>query len=166
MRNHLLSGGVALFLIIACSALIAACGAPVATSTNGSPSACTGSSAANRAYVVVQHLSGATMQRCVGFSEGSIDGQTLMDQSGIQYQANSISSGKVVCQVDFEPKQFSQCFPANQPYWALFIESAGRWTSAAGGFSDVRLHDREALGWHYVGAMDPSPAPPPLANKT
>jgi hypothetical protein len=158
MRNHLLSGGLTLILV-------AACGAPVATSTSSSSSACAGANNSHRAYVVVEHQSGATMQNCVGFSGDVIDGQTLMDRSGIQYEAHSVSSGKVVCQVDFEPKQFSQCFPANQPYWALFVESGGKWTSAPGGFSDVRLHDREALGWHYVGAMDPSPAPPPLAKK-
>jgi hypothetical protein len=172
MRNHLLSGGHTFLqnacsaLIIGCSALVAACGAPAATSTNSTSSACAGASNAHRAYVVVQHKSGASMQSCVGFSGGFIDGQTLMDRSGIQYEANSIGSGKVVCQVDFEPRQFSQCFPANQPYWALFIESGGRWISAPGGFSDVKLHDREAIGWHYVGAMDPAPAPPPLANKS
>jgi hypothetical protein len=158
MRNHLLSGGLTLLLV-------AACGAPVATPTNAGNLACSGASNTHRAYVVVQHQSGASMQSCVGFSGGFIDGQTLMDRSGIQYQANTISSGKVVCQVDFEPRQFSQCFPANQPYWALFIESGGKWISAPGGFSDVKLQDREALGWHYVGALDPSPAPPPLAIK-
>ena len=144
--------------------LIAACGASVSTST-GTSSACVGANAPHRAYVIVEHESGATMQNCVGFSGDFIDGQTLMDRSGIQYEAHSVTSGKVVCQVDFEPKQFSQCFPANQPYWALFIESGGKWTSAPGGFTEVRLHDTEAIGWHYVGATDPSPAPPPLAKE-
>lgn len=157
MRNHLLSGVVTLVLV-------AACGASAAHST-GSSSACVGASAPHRAYVIVEHQSGATMQNCVGFSGDFIDGQTLMDRSGIQYAAHSVTSGKVVCQVDFEPKQFSQCFPANQPYWALFIESGGRWTSAPGGFTEVRLHDTEAIGWHYVGATDPAPAPPPLAKE-
>jgi hypothetical protein len=142
MRNHLLSGGLGLLLA-------AACGAPLATSNTGSSSACVG----------------ATIQNCVGFSADFIDGQTLMDRSGIQYQANTISSGKVVCQVDFEPKKLSQCFPANEPYWALFVESGGRWTSAPGGFSDVQLHDNDTLGWHYVAALDPQPAPPPPARK-
>jgi len=157
MRNHLLSGGMTLVLV-------AACGASVSTST-GTSSACVGSNAPHRAYVVVEHQSGATMQNCVGFSGDFIDGQILMDRSGIQYEAHSVTSGKVVCQVDFEPKQFSQCFPANQPYWALFIESGGKWTSAPGGFTEVRLQNGEAIGWHYVGATDLSPAPPPLAKQ-
>ena len=178
MRNHLLTGGLAFqinacsalsiawsALLIACSALMTACGAPVATSNSRGTSACAGAGAPHRAYVVVQHQSGATMQSCVGFGGGFIDGQTLMDRSGIQYEAHALSSGKAVCQVDFEPRHFSQCFPANQPYWALFIECGGKWSGAPGGFAEVQLRDREAIGWHYVGALDPLPAPPPPARK-
>ena len=113
---------------------------------------------------MVEHLSGASLQRCVGFDGSTIDGQTLMDQSGVQYAAHALSTGKAVCQVDNEPTQFSQCFPPQQPYWALFVESHGRWTNATGGFTEARLRDGEALGWHYVAADDPSPAPPPLAQ--
>jgi hypothetical protein len=100
----------------------------------------------------------------VGFSSAMIDGQTLMDQSGVQYQAHGLSSDKAVCQVDNEPVQVSQCFPPAQPYWALFVETGGKWAGAAGGFTEVTLHDGDALGWHYVSAADPSPAPPPPAQ--
>jgi hypothetical protein len=155
MRIHLFTLGLALVL------LTIACGPPAAGSAR--TTACTGVTGTNRVYVVVEHLSGSTMQRCVTFAGDVIDGQTAMDQSGIEYQAHSVSSGKVVCQVDFEPKQFSQCFPQNQPYWALFVESGGKWTTAPGGFTDLRLHDKDAIGWHYVGATDPAPAPPPAA---
>lgn len=124
---------------------------------------CTGpSSAPHRAYVVVQHLSGSYIERCVGFAGADIDGQALMDQSGIQYMAHTVSSGKVVCQVDLEPRQVTECFPQNQPYWALFIESGGHWTSAPGGYTDIRLHDGDAIGWHYVPSGDAAPAPPPM----
>jgi hypothetical protein len=156
MRNYLITFGLMLLLP-------AASCAPTATSAGAT--ACTGSSGNNRVYIVVEHLSGATMQRCVGFAGSVIDGQTVMDESGIEYQAHSNTSGKVVCQVDLEPKQFSQCFPPNQPYWALFVESGGRWTSAPGGFSDLHLHDHDAIGWHYVRATEPVPAPPPLASE-
>jgi hypothetical protein len=116
----------------------------------------------NHAYVVVQHMAGGTIKRNVTFTGAWIDGLSLMDRSGIEYQARSVSSGKVVCQVDNEPVSFAECFPQNKPYWALFIASGGRWSSAPGGVSDVRLHDGEALGWHYVPAGDPAPSPPPL----
>ena len=157
MRSHLVMG------LFAPMVLLAAC-APPAPSSVTSTSPCMGSGGSHHAYVVVEHLSGRSLQDCVAFSGDVIDGQTLMDRSGVEYQAKSLSSGKVVCQVDNEPKAFSQCFPQNQPYWALFVESNGAWSSAPGGYANVRLHNGEALGWHYVPAYAPAPAPPPLAR--
>ena len=141
---------------------VAACSPPPAGTPAGQTIACVNASAAHHAYVVVQHLSGAGSQRCVGFDGATIDGQTLMDQSRVQYLAHKVSSGNAVCQVDNEPQQVTDCFPQNQPYWALFIEEGGRWTSAPGGYTDVRLHDGGAIGWHYVPSGDAAPAPPPL----
>jgi hypothetical protein len=160
MRTHIFIGGFVL------TVLLAACASPVAPAATSATStgACTSGSASHHAYVVVQHLSGASLQQCVAFSGDAIDGQTLMDRSGVEYTAKSLSSGKVVCQVDNEPKAFTQCFPQKQPYWALFVESSGAWNSVPGGYADVRLHDGEALGWHYVRAGDPAPTPPPLAR--
>jgi hypothetical protein len=155
MRGHVAGGGLVLFFLMAC-------GSPTSGTRAASTVQCTDASAAHHAYVVVQHMSGAWLERCVGFAAASIDGQTLMDRSAIEYQSERVSSGKVVCQVDLEPKQYSQCFPQNQPYWALFVESGGRWSSATGGFTDVGLKDGDALGWHYVNVSDPTPAPPPL----
>lgn len=120
------------------------------------------SAQAHHAYVVVQHLNGSWFDRRVDFTSDAIDGVTAMDRSGLEYQAQSVSSGKVVCQVDNEPTSFATCFPQNKPYWALFVATSGKWSSASSGISQVRLHDREAIGWHYVQAGDPSPAPPPM----
>ncbi len=104
--------------------LLAACGAPPSNTAGAATVQCADAGAPHHAYVVVQHLSGAWMERCVGFAASSIDGQTAMDRSGIEYQAEAVGSGKVVCQVDQEPAQFSQCFPQNKPYWALSAEQA------------------------------------------
>jgi hypothetical protein len=158
VRKHLLWASATLALVIA------ACGGSTPTSQATPTSSCANAGAAHHAYVVVQHLSGATLQRCVGFAEDTIDGQALMDQSGIEYQAQTTSLGKAVCQVDNEPTTYPKCFPDNKPYWSLFIETGGAWASAANGYTTVNLHDKEALGWHYVQATDPSPAPPPLAT--
>ena len=117
-----------------------------------------------RVLVVVEHLSGASLQRCVGFNGDSMDGQTLMDQSGIEYQTQTFSFGKAVCQVDNEPKQFSGCLPKNQPYWSLWVETGGRWSMAQVGYTQIQIHDKEALGWHDVSPTDASPSPPPLAK--
>ena len=158
MRKHLLWASATLALVIA------ACGGSTPTSQTTPTSSCANAGAAHHAYVVVQHLSGATVQKCVGFAGDIINGQALMDQSGVEYQAQTFSFGKAVCQVDNEPTSYPKCFPDKQPYWSLFVETGGAWASAANGYTTVNLHDKEALGWHYVQATDPSPAPPPLAN--
>jgi hypothetical protein len=157
VRNHFFAGIVLVLLVAACSS-------PRATSSAAQVTSCINAGAPHHAYVVVQHLSGASLQRCVGFNSAMIDGQTLMDQSGLQYGAHELGSGKSMCQVDNEPAQYSQCFPPKQPYWALFVEQHGVWSSSPGGFTDAKLHDADALGWHYVLAADPTPAPPPLAR--
>ena len=146
--------------------VIAACGGSTPTSQATPTSSCANAGAAHHAYVVVQHLSGATLQKCVGFAGDTINGETLMVQSGVEYQAQTFSFGKAVCQVDNEPTTYPKCFPDNKPYWSLFVETGGAWASAANGYTTVNLHDKEALGWHYVQATDPSPAPPPLASVT
>lgn len=120
------------------------------------------STQAHHAYVVVQHLNGSSFDRRIDFTGSEIDGVAAMDRSGLEYQAQSVTTGKVVCQVDNEPASFTSCFPQNKPYWALFVAVRGKWSSAAGGLSEVKLHDGEAIGWHYVQAGDPSPAPPPM----
>jgi hypothetical protein len=144
--------------------VIAACGGSSPTSQATPTSSCVNGAAAHHAYVVVQHLSGDTLQRCVGFDGDTINGQALMDQSGLEYNAQTFSFGKAVCQVDNEPTSYPKCFPDKKPYWALFVETGGAWASAANGYTTVDLHDKEALGWHYVQQTDPSPAPPPLAS--
>ncbi|HEV2029432.1 MAG TPA: hypothetical protein VGS16_13020 [Candidatus Dormibacteraeota bacterium] len=165
MRKYLIRTSAILALALSCA--ISACAGPsTGVVANPSPaSKCVNASAPHHAYVVVEHLSGASLQACVGFSTDTIDGQALMDQSGIEFQTQTFSFGKGACQIDNEPAQFSQCLPQGQPYWNLFIESGGTWASAQTAYTAVNLHDKEALGWHYVQSTDPSPAPPPLAKE-
>jgi hypothetical protein len=103
----------------------------------------------------------------VGFASDTIDGQALMDQSGIAFQAQTFSFGKAICQIDNEPAQYDKCFAASGPNWSLFIESSGTWSVAQTGYSDpkVLLHDKDALGWRYI-PYEPSPSPPPLPKSS
>lgn len=156
MRQHLIWASATLALVIA----------PCGGSSPASPtSSCANAGAPHHVYLVVQHLSGASLQKCVGFSGDTIDGQALMDQSGIEFQAQTFSFGKAACQIDKEPAQFSTCLTQKGPYWSLFVETGGAWTSATKGYTDANLHDKEALGWHYVQQSDANPAPPPLAKQ-
>ena len=162
MRQHISPASAILAFVLAA----AACGTS-SPSASGSPTpACVNASATHHAYVVVQHLSGKSLQTCVGFSGDTIGGQALMDQSGILFQTQTYSFGKAACAIDHEPAQFSQCLPQNQPYWALFVETNSTWATAQTAYDAVNLHDKDALGWHYVQQSDANPSPPPLANES
>ena len=160
MRHHLLWASATLALVIA------ACGGSSPVSHVSPTPSCANAGAARHAYVVVEHQSGSSFQKCVGFSGDTIDGQTLMDQSGVKYQAQTFSFGKAVCQVDNEPAQYNECFPKNQPTWWTFIEVGGAWTCAQTGFTAVKLHDKDAIGWRYILTADPCPTPPPVAQES
>ena len=159
MRKHLMWASASLAIVIA------GCGGSPAAASTPSP-ACVNASAPHHAYVVVEHLSRASLQRCVGFTGDTIDGKALMDQSEIPYQTQTFSFGLGVCAVDNEPAQFSECFPKDKPYWSLFVETAGVWAPAQVGFDQEKLKDTQALGWRYVPAADQSPSPPPLAKES
>jgi len=159
VRNRLIWASATLALVIA------ACGSSPTSSASPAVS-CVNASAAHHAYVVVEHLSGTSIQKCVGFAGDTIDGQSLMDQSTIRYQTQTFSFGKGVCAIDNEPAQYSECFPKDKPYWSLFIETSGAWTAAQTGYTAINLHDKEALGWRYVDSSDQNPSPPPVAKET
>ena len=78
-------------------------------------------------------------------------------------QTQTFSFGKAVCQIDNEPAQFSKCFADTGPNWTLFVDAAGVWTEAQTGYTQVTLHDKDALGWEYTA--DQSPSPPPLPKE-
>jgi hypothetical protein len=158
VRKHLMWASATLALMIGG---VSACGGSPSASTSTQANSCVNASAPHHAYVVVQHMATAReFQKCVGFTGDSIDGQTLMDQSGVEYQTQTFSFGKAVCQVDNEPAHYSKCFADNGPNWALFVETNGTWAEAQTGYTQVTLHDKDALGWTYTS--DQSPAPPPL----
>jgi hypothetical protein len=144
----------------------AACGSSSPTAGATPSPACVNAAAPHRAYVVVEHLSGTSLQRCVGFTADTINGKSLMDLSGINYQTQTFSFGLGVCAVDHEPAQYNQCFPTGQPYWSLFVEQSGTWAMAQTGFDQVQLRDKDALGWRFVPANDASPSPPPVAKES
>ena len=161
MRIHLMWASATLALVIA------GCGSPTSATPAASPTpTCLNASAKHHAYVVVQHLSGASLQACVGFDGDTISGTDLFSRSRVEYQTAVTSFGPGVCQVDNEPAQFSTCFPQNQPYWSLWLETSGAWSMAQVGFDKTTFHDHDAMGWHYVQPTDPSPAPPPAAHQS
>jgi hypothetical protein len=155
VRRHLLWASASLALIAS------GCGGS-APAPSSAGQTCVNAKAAHRAYLVVQHLSGTTVQRCVGFDGVQINADDLMKQSGVKYETQTFSGlGKAVCAIDNEPAQFSECFPKDKPFWALFVETGGGpWTSPQTGYGSIDLKDGDGIGWRYETAAA-SPAPPP-----
>ena len=158
MRKQLTARAILAFAI-----LLAACGGATPAPAAGATATCVNPKAAHKAYLVVTHLDGKSVQRCVGFDADQLSGEDLMKQSGVEFQSQTFSFGKGLCQVDNEPAQFSECFPKDQPYWSLFIATGTVWTPAQTGYTAVNLKPGEALGWRYTPATAspaPTPAPP------
>ena len=151
-------------VMLACLvSFVVACGSgssPGGSAASPPAASCAGVKGAHHAWIVVQHLSGAVVQKCVGFEADTEPGIDLMKAAGIEYQTQHFSFGDAMCQVDNEPAQFTQCLPANAPYWAMFVFSGSAWTVPDTGISGVSFHDKDALGWRYT-QPDASPAPPP-----
>lgn len=161
MRKHILWASATLALTATAAG---GCTQSNTVGTATPTSQCVNASAPHHAYVVVEHADVThQVQRCVGFTGDTIDGQALMDQSKIEYQTQTFSFGKAVCQVDNEPAQYAKCFADSGPNWTLFVETNNAWAEAQTGYAQVTLHDGEALGWRYTS--EASPAPPPLARE-
>jgi len=157
------TGASLVLLLAACGGSNAASGGTAATPATA---ACVNGGAAHKAYVVVKHGGGTALQKCVGFDGDQIGGEDLMKKSGVEYQTQDFSGvGKAVCQVDNEPAQFSECFPKDKPFWAMYVfQSGGAWQQGQTGYTAVSLKNGDALGWEYQPATA-SPPPPPLPRR-
>src|SRR5262245_9123734 len=159
MGARVIGGAVLLLLLASCEAV---CGAvPAASIRTERAINCVDAKAAHHAYVVVQHGSGAWIERCVGFGPGFIDAPTLMGRAGISYTWLE----STLCAVDGEPATAAPCPPNETQRWAVFVTTADRWSMTSEPFDSVRIADRQALGLRYVAASDRTPGRPPLTNR-
>jgi hypothetical protein len=119
----------------------------------------------NHAAVVVEHLDGSTVQRCVAFSGATIRGDDLLIASGIESDLQPLGGmGYAVCQVDGEPSRVPpNCLPSgSDPYWVIFVASGGGpWATANKGISNLTFADGDAEGFHFYPQS--GTAPPPMA---
>lgn len=124
-------------------------------------SACAGAGPYHAA-VVVTHLDGTTIQRCVAFSDATITGYDLLQKSGIEFETQQFGSfGQAVCEVDNEPPTWSTCLPPSpEPYWVIFVaRGGGPWTPSKLGISTQSFADGDAEGFRY-DSQDAAAAPP------
>ena len=151
-------------LLIALAALaLAACGSsPAAKAPDTSVHhSCSGVAGKYHAFIVVVHGSGTTLDACAGFNGPKVSGYSLMKDSHLELATQTTKYGPAVCQVDNEPAHYSQCLPANAPYWALWIWNGSAWDMAQVGYADAMFVDQQAMGWVYTPQTAASPAPPP-----
>ena len=159
MRTRFAGAGVLVLLLAACDGM---CGPLPATPAAGVQHgvACVDVKAPHHAYVVVQHASGAWIQRCVGFAPGFIDAPTAMERAGIAFTTQP-DEAHTTCPIDGEPAEAKRCAPGGGQQWAMFITVGGRWSLGRQSLAQVRLTDGQVLGWRYVVAADAAPSPPP-----
>lgn len=160
--RRLLSASATLAAIL----FMCACGSS-GSQSSAPPSSCSGVSAPHTATVVVTHSDGSTQQRCVGFSSSTISGAQLMQKSKFEFVTQTFSYGKAACEIDNQPRHFTECLPKSGDYWALYVLQPGSssWQQAQSGYATTMIKPGGALGWRYESETA-SPAPtPPLPKK-
>ena len=162
-RRVLLSGILGLALLVPASVI----------PWPGSAATCAAAST-HRVAVVVQHLDGATLSRCVAFTTDSISGEQAL--AGSHIEAGLLPSGgfgKAVCQLDNEPTTYPpSCWTGTSPFWALFVAHGGGWAYSTVGVSSIVLHDGDSLGFRYQSQSEHAsaiehrelPGPDPAAD--
>jgi hypothetical protein len=126
----------------------------------------------SHAALVVQHGDGGSRAMCVAFGGGTINGEDLLRNSGIQFSAVYYPGvgGDAICQIDGEPTtpqggwNNNNCLGSGA-YWGLYTAHyGGGWTSSPTGVSDISLGDGDAEGFHYARSGNSPPPSPTTAG--
>lgn len=168
--------------LVLAAAIAIAVQVPVTAAAWSRPAAsCEAATGSHHVALVVQHLDGSRVVRCIPFAGASLTGEQALDLSGITYQTISYGGiGKAVCQVDGEPATFPPtCWTTTSPFWTLFVSRrGGTWTAASLGVSVLVLQDGNSEGLRYEPQAEPiaptvygncptaAPAPSPRATPT
>jgi hypothetical protein len=130
-----------------CTFLISSCISPTEIKGEG------------RAAIVVQHSDGNITIACVSFDGEEIDGEDLLNQSGISYVADfGNSMGSILCSIEGDgcnfpsEKCFCQCSkPGSCAYWSYFIrDESGKWIYAPIGARLRKVKDGDIDAWIWV----------------
>ncbi len=125
--------------------------------------------APHRAGLVVQHRDGSVQTQCVTFSEDSISGLDVLQQSGLDLNVDAGNPmGAIVCRLDNEgcsfPQQdcFCQCQGSDCIYWSYWQWENGKWIYSSRGASTTQIHDGGVEGWVWgQGTVGVSASAPP-----
>ncbi len=125
----------------------------------------------HRAGLLIVHSAGRVSQRCVEFTEDSIDGLVLLQRSGLDLNVDATNSvGVAVCRIDNEgcafPDQecFCECLGATCVYWSYWrLASGGDWQYANMGASSGIVKDGDIDAWVWGAGTGAASLLPPVS---
>ena len=129
----------------------------------------------NRVGLVVVHGNGATITRCIEFTEGEISGYDVLQRSGLSVTAYESAMGVAICAIDGEgcgsDNCFCQCQGGTCTYWTYWHLSGGNWVYSNVGAALHRVHNGDVEGWRWSDGAPPLVVPfeqicPPLPTDT
>lgn len=148
--------------------MLAGCSSSTPTAAvSGAGASCSGVSGAHHVRVVVEASPSKIVSSCVGFSTPTLSAVKALEKSKIELGTQNYggSLGLAVCQADDVPAHYTQCFPTDAPYWAVFTSSDGAaWAAAQVGLSQITVDPGDSVGLRYdpaSGTAAPPPAPSP-----
>ena len=93
---------------MAMALLVSACGGGGGGSGASPGVTCSGQG--HSVEVVVELGDHRVVDRCVGFKGTEITGQTTLHRSGIEFATEHFSFGDAVCQIDHDPKSYTDVY--------------------------------------------------------
>ncbi len=128
-----------------------------------------GQGGSHRAALVVRFPDGGIQKRCVAFSEASISGEKLLQDSGLTVIMNyNAGLGGAVCSIQGQgcayPREdcFCRCQGVQCEYWAYYHWTGGGWQYSQVGASSYQVSDGALEGWSWgpgnfsVGTLPPA----------
>ena len=125
----------------------------------------------HRAGLLIVHSGGRLSQRCVEFTEDTIDGLALLQRSGLDLNVDATNSvGVAVCRIDNEgcafPDQecFCECLGATCTYWSYWrLAPGGDWQYANMGASSGIVRDGDVDAWVWGAGNGAASLLPPVS---
>ncbi len=130
---------------------------------------------ANQVGIVIHFGDGASVTRCVTFSEPQISGYDALTRTGLNIVAAfDNAQGAAVCQIENTGCPVESCLTCDIPnYWSYWHLSDGNWSYSTLGASNFFLHHGDVDGWSWGGGTPPPVysfdqicAPPPTNTPT
>jgi hypothetical protein len=117
----------------------------------------------SRAGLIIQHENGEWQSYCLTFTGDEINGEELLDLSGIPYLSDAGNPmGSIICMIEREgcdfPAEKCLCQCSNQrqcSYWAYFVLHENEvWIYSPFGASLRKVHDGDVDAWVWLNRVN------------